>query len=392
MSGMQSFRGYSLMVENGRVVYQMPKSRSWMPFNSFGTSNAFTYEDISVNGNTILVTYIINRESSGQHTRVTDQYELSINPSSEWLSAKFVKNVRHEEIKEENPVEVKTEEKKQNTEDKINSKATQQVIVNEPEPEKTRMCAYCGTEGLEKSMEPFFGRYFHKHCWSEYEDTEEGEKDIADTRAYYKELAEKREKERKRLRNEANLAWITNNEFGKQIAAQCSLSDVEEREEFIENEREKYYQKLKVIKEKLHFCESKFKKNCSNFFPKNICEKIVKVLADNCTKCITGDNLHSCINQQKVYETEFEKIPQKHKVRHAIRIYVDIVVALILGGAGVGYIGENNIKNAIIFFLIALLFIGSPILGHFITKKQTENIAAKNIGKIKEILGEDFVI
>lgn len=392
MSGMQSFRGYSLMVENGRVVYQMPKSRSWMPFNSFGTSNAFTYEDISVNGNTILVTYIINRESSGQHTRVTDQYELSMNPSSEWLSAKFVKNVRHEEIKKENPVEVKTEEKKQNTEDKTNSKATQQVIANEPEPEKTRMCAYCGTEGLEKSMEPFYGRYFHKHCWSEYEDTEEGEKDIADTRAYYKELAEKREKERKRLRNEANLAWITNNEFGKQIAAQCSLSDVEEREEFIENEREKYYQKLKTIKEKLHFCESKFKKNCTYFFPKNICEKIVKALADNCTKCITGDNLQACINQQKVYETEFEKIPQKHKVRHAIRIYVDIVVALILGGAGVGYIGENNIKNAIIFFLIALLFIGSPILGHFITKKQTENIVAKNIGKIKEILGEDFVI
>ena len=63
-----------------------------------------------------------------------------------------------------------------------------------------------------------------------------------------------------------------------------------------------------------------------------------------------------------------------------------------MGGAGVGYIGENNIKNAIIFFLIALLFIGSPILGHFITKKQTENIVAKNIGKIKEILGDDFVI
>ena len=116
MATIQSFEGYTLLVENGRVHFQTPKSRGKVGLSGLSTSNAFTYEDISVNGNTILVTYIINRESSGQHTRVTDQYELSINPSSEWLSAKFVKNVRHEEIKKEKSADVKSEEKKQNTE------------------------------------------------------------------------------------------------------------------------------------------------------------------------------------------------------------------------------------------------------------------------------------
>ena len=98
MANMQTYKDFTLMVKDGRVKYQ--KISGWRELGGLSSSNSIKYEDISMDGDYLLVTYELDRGYSGQHSRNVDKYELSVLPSNkDWLTAKLIKNISHEEIK-----------------------------------------------------------------------------------------------------------------------------------------------------------------------------------------------------------------------------------------------------------------------------------------------------
>lgn len=93
-------------------------------------------------------------------------------------------------------------------------------------------------------------------------------------------------------------------------------------------------------------------------------------------------------NKGKILSIQLEKIPERKKsILHILRIYFDIIVGAILSVSGLSFIFmEKDIKKAIIFLCLGMLFFVSPLIGRSVINKQRKIMIERNIIKIKEFL------
>lgn len=217
-----------------------------------------------------------------------------------------------------------------------------------------------------------------------------------------------------------NELWIKNTDEGKTFDTECSETDPKKRQELIKTARvdyeckqyelrikeQKKLEEERIAKEKREKEIALEKKKTAEiktpivskiqnildevnqYFDASKKEQVEALLKDSLKKINAIETVESLKVLAPIQNLELEKIPAKKKLwKRIIRVYIDIVMTVIFGGIGFAYIYmEPNLKFAIIFLTLAVLFMSSPIIGKIVTRKQTISITSKNIAKLKDVL------
>lgn len=217
-----------------------------------------------------------------------------------------------------------------------------------------------------------------------------------------------------------NELWIKNTNEGKAFDKECSEKDPKKRQELIKTARvdyeckqyelrikeQKKLEEERIAKEKREKEIALEKKKTAEiktpivskiqnildevnqYFDASKKEQVEALLKDSLKKINAIETVESLKVLAPIQNLELEKIPAKKKLwKRIIRVYIDIVMTVIFGGIGFAYIYmEPNLKFAIIFLTLAVLFMSSPIIGKIVTRKQTISITSENIAKLKDVL------